>query len=72
MNPFPRLTRLLLALLYAAGGLSGVFLLLCALGVLSPEGIGAWLGREVEPPTTQQAVFSTKIGETVEIGRAHV
>lgn len=66
MNPFPRLTRLLLALLYAAGGLSGVFLLLCALGVLSPEGIGAWLGREVEPPTTQQAVFSTKIGETVD------
>ena len=66
MNPFPRLTRLLLTLLYTAGGLSGVFLLLCALGILSPEGIGAWLGREVEPTPAQQAVLSTEVTETVD------
>lgn len=53
-----RLTRLLLGLLYAAGGLSGVFLLLCAVGVLSPARIGAWLDLDVEPPV-QEAMLST-------------
>lgn len=65
MNPFPRLARLFLALLYTAGGISGVFLLLCALGVLSPEGIGVWLGREPEP-APQREVLSTGVEEVVD------
>lgn len=33
---FTRLGRIFLSLLYAAGGISGGFLLLCRLGVLTP------------------------------------
>lgn len=67
MNPFPRITRVFLTLLYAAGGISGVFLLLCALGVLSPEGIGVWLGRVPDPvPAAQQEVLSTNIADSVD------
>lgn len=36
-------SRVLLVLLYAAGVVSGGFLLLCRLGVLSPAAVALWM-----------------------------
>lgn len=53
-----RMGRVLLALLYGAGGLSGIFLLLCALGVLSPQVVADALGLEVLESPPGQAVLA--------------
>ncbi len=61
---FPaRVGRVLLALLCSAGALAGCFLLLCALGILSPaeisQQVSAWLEpQQASTPTAGQASLS--------------
>lgn len=64
-----RLGRLLLALVCSAGALAGCFLLLCALGILSPgaisQQVALWLGEPADSaPVAGQAEISLPDEET--------
>ena len=69
-SPLVRLGQVLLALTCSAGGLAGGFLLLCALGVLSPAAISgqvtAWLDLQPES-TPAAAVQEITVDDTPDV-----